>query len=240
MTTSYTKVTLSGVHPESLIGLPFLVQQPGVGWAAVTESGIEDYAGMYLEHQNGQIMRARLSPRLDGSIWSVLVDTPMVTPWRVILINDHPEKFAESSLIPELNAPTQLKDTSWIRPGKILAASTGDVDSKIDFAGASGVDYVLVDDVTPELIARATAKKVGVWIHRDWRAVEGDMAASFPAIRKNWVVPRNKGRRHASRRSGRHRLLSQSRRAGCPASFDARVRRRLSKPDGLEQTFPMF
>ena len=36
----YNRVTLSGIHPDSVIGLPFLVQQPGVGWAAVTEADL--------------------------------------------------------------------------------------------------------------------------------------------------------------------------------------------------------
>ena len=63
MRISTAVMTLSGIHPDSLIGLPFLVEQPGVGWVAVTEADIDNFPGMYLHHLEGRAMEAVLSPR---------------------------------------------------------------------------------------------------------------------------------------------------------------------------------
>ena len=54
------KLTLSGIHEESLIGMPFLVEQPGVGWVAITEADIDDYAGMYLQRSGDHTMQGSL------------------------------------------------------------------------------------------------------------------------------------------------------------------------------------
>ncbi len=177
---NYTKLPLSGIHPDELIGLPFLVEQPGVGWAAITEAAVENYAGLFLEHQEGQIMRARLAPRVDGSNLSVMIKTPMVTPWRIIMIGERPEKFLESDMVASLNPPSKITDTSWIKPGKITDARDDNVDRRIDFAASSGIEYVLVEGATQDFVARAKQKKVGVWVSMEWRKVEAEMEQLFP------------------------------------------------------------
>jgi len=86
----YTKTTLSGIHADSIIGLPLLVDQPGVGWVAITEADLDEYSGLYLRHEDGRTLRAQLSPRLDGSNLAVHLRTPLASPWRVLLIADQP------------------------------------------------------------------------------------------------------------------------------------------------------
>jgi alpha-glucosidase len=39
---------VSGIHRDWLIGLPLLAEVSGIGWVAVTEADIDNYAGMYL------------------------------------------------------------------------------------------------------------------------------------------------------------------------------------------------
>ena len=48
MKTTYQLREVSGLHPDWLIGLPFLADEPGLGWVAITEADIDNYAGMYL------------------------------------------------------------------------------------------------------------------------------------------------------------------------------------------------
>ena len=45
----YQLRTVSGLHHDWLIALPYLANVPGVGWAAITEADIENYSGMYLK-----------------------------------------------------------------------------------------------------------------------------------------------------------------------------------------------
>lgn len=249
----YQKRTLSGIHPESLVALPFLVEQPGVGWVAVTEADIEDYSGLYLTHEEGRRMRARLAPRVDGLGLSVFVKTPMVTPWRVLLIADQPEKLIESNLVANLAPPTKLTDLSWVRSGKLLPTAAQDAEVAIGFAGQYHIESVLlredwatpgrsVPDLLrpaidlPAVLASAKANNVGVWLAAPWRAVESQMDEAFAQF-EQWGVAgvRMEGMRRddqdmvaflrsVAAKAAEHRLM---------LSFDGAY-----KPDGLRRTFP--
>lgn len=233
---NYSRLPLTGIHEDSLIGLPFLIQQPGVGWAAVTEAGLEDYSGMFLKHDGERTVSARLAPRLDGSRLAVMTTTPMVTPWRVILIGDRPEKFLESDIVASLNEPNKIQDTSWIQPGKITDATRDNVDRRIDFAAANGIGYVLVDDATAELVERAKQKKAGLWVTMEWRKVEAEMDRAFPRL-EQWGV-------RGVKVKGMHRD-DQDMVAFYRKVADLAAKHKLMiafedayKPDGIERTYP--
>src|SRR5271167_2374889 len=49
----YHELTIQGLHPEYLIGLPMLVEVPGTAWIGLTEAYIDDWAGLFL-HTTGQ------------------------------------------------------------------------------------------------------------------------------------------------------------------------------------------
>ena len=89
---NYRAVTVEGIHPESLVALPLLVNVPGVAWIAITEADIDNYAGMFLTHPEPNVttLAARLSPRIDVPGLSVIAQTPMQSPWRVIMIGAEP------------------------------------------------------------------------------------------------------------------------------------------------------
>ena len=65
----YARTKLARSSGGSLIGLPFLVEQPGVGWVAITEAQLDNYPGMYVFHPEGTTMRTTLAPRLDDAAW---------------------------------------------------------------------------------------------------------------------------------------------------------------------------
>ena len=148
---------LSGIHPDSLIALPFLVEQPGVGWAAVTEADIDNYSGMYLKREEGTpqgtTMISTIAPRADDNTTAVLEHAPSVCPWRVVLIGSQPERLIESNLVASLNPPSAIADTSWIQPGKAAwngwsgaPADTATLKRYIDFAAESKLEYLLIDE----------------------------------------------------------------------------------------------
>lgn len=84
-----------------------------------------------------------------------------VTPWRTITIADRPGGLIESSLIVNLNEPSEIGDTGWIRPGKTMwdwrihgahaddgfeyGLTTESYIRYIDFAAEHNIEYVLVD-----------------------------------------------------------------------------------------------
>jgi alpha-glucosidase len=158
----YNRITLSGIHPDSLIALPFLVEQPGVGWVAVTEADLDNYSGMYLKHEEGRAMISTLSPRADDPMLAVHTSAPMTCPWRVLLIGSEPGTLIESNIVTSLNPPSAIADTSWIKPGKAAwnwwsgtqddgvdfqpGMNTATVKHYIDFAANSKLEYMLIDD----------------------------------------------------------------------------------------------
>jgi alpha-glucosidase len=157
----YNRLTLSGIHPDSLIALPFLAEQPGVGWVAVTEADIDNYSGMYLKHEEGRTMISTLSPRLDDPMLAVHTSAPMTCPWRVLLIGSEPGRLIESNIVGNLNPPSAIADTSWIKPGKAAwnwwsgtqaesvdfqpGMNTATIEHYIDFAADSKLEYTVID-----------------------------------------------------------------------------------------------
>jgi alpha-glucosidase len=161
---NYRTLAVTGLHPESLVGLPLLMELPGKAWLAITEAHIENYAGMYLMHspiENSRILEARLSPHVDEPGLAVSGQTPIQSPWRVVMIGDAPGRLIESNIVENLNPPSAISDTSWIRPGKAawdwwsgpydegvdfkVGKNTATAKHYIDFASKSGFEYFMLD-----------------------------------------------------------------------------------------------
>lgn len=142
-----------------LIGLPLLLQPSDRPALAFTEADLNHFPGLYLVPKNG-VLKAHLSPRLDGSRLAARLSGSVRTPWRVVMVGD-PKRLVESNLVLNLNPPSVLKDTSWIHPGKTLfpwwnGYDTGRTGIRpaqtteyhkwcIDFAAAHGIPYHTLD-----------------------------------------------------------------------------------------------
>jgi alpha-glucosidase len=131
----YHELTISALHPEYLIGLPMLIEVPGVAWVGLTEAYINDWAGLFV-HTAGEhnILSARLAPRVEDrkaphlpwpidpkfepSLIAVVRQTPAQSPWRVLMIADDPGRLVESNMVVNLNPPDAIPDPSWVKSGK--------------------------------------------------------------------------------------------------------------------------
>ena len=161
----YVTLPVSRIAADRLIAAPLLIDLSGVGYIAITEANLTDYAAMYLRRNvsgASAAFRAALAPRLDEAGLKVLAGTPHGSPWRVIMVADDPGRLIESNIIINLNLPGVIADTSWIKPGKSAwdwwygkvdlepgfpsGMNTRTFLHLIDFAAESGLDYVLVDD----------------------------------------------------------------------------------------------
>ncbi len=163
----YQMRQVSGIHPGWLVALPLLGFVPGVGWVGVTEADIDNYAGMYLRKDKAPFaLHAELAPRVDRPSTAqpsiaVEADAPVTTPWRVLMVGDTPGRLIESNIVLNLNPPSKIADTSWIRAGKSAwdwwsgqaapgvafkpGMNTATMKHYIDFASASGFPYMLID-----------------------------------------------------------------------------------------------
>jgi alpha-glucosidase len=167
-TTSYESefqpVSLDQIKPASIVGIPLLVHVTDGAWAAILEADLDDYAGMYLGGVRGVpgALMSKLSPLPGHSDETVVASTPKATPWHVLLVNSEPGGLIQSdSLILNLNPPSALSDTSWIKPGKAAwdwwsgsyasdvnfkpGMNTATMEHYIDFASKAHFRYMLID-----------------------------------------------------------------------------------------------
>ncbi|WP_448548084.1 glycoside hydrolase family 97 catalytic domain-containing protein [Thalassotalea fusca] len=128
------------------------------------EAALTNYAGMALvkAEESRLSLTSDLVPWPDGV--KVKAETPFKTPWRTLQIADSLAELVESDIIANLNEPSAIKDTSWIKPIKYIGiwwamhmrkftwqagpnhgATTENTKQYIDFASQHGVDAVLVE-----------------------------------------------------------------------------------------------
>jgi hypothetical protein len=79
---------------------------------------------------------------------------PWTMPWRVIVMSRSPSRIATETLVTDLAPPSQIADTSWIKPGRASWAwwsyPDGPANSNLfnqfsDFAAKMGWEYTLFD-----------------------------------------------------------------------------------------------
>jgi alpha-glucosidase len=118
---TFDPTLLSEISPETLIGMPLLVEGDG-HWVAVTEARLTDFAGLSLRRDpsDPHTLVGALAPSKEDDGVSVRGEAPLVSPWRTFLIGERAGDLIESTLVWNLNDPNVLEDTSWIQPGKAI------------------------------------------------------------------------------------------------------------------------
>jgi alpha-glucosidase len=178
---NYHELSTGDLHPEYLVNLPLLLEVPGIAWVGLTEADLEDYPNLYVTAAGGRGLAARLAPRVenmntsadvapsfdpkaDAQKISVIAQTPVRSGWRVVLIADQPGRLVESNMVVNLNPPSAIADTSWIKPGKASwdwwngsqesgVKNPGENNGKnnetvkycIDFCARNKFEYMIVD-----------------------------------------------------------------------------------------------
>jgi alpha-glucosidase len=195
----YRRTTLSEIKRTSLIALPFLVEQPGVGWVAITEAQLDNYPGMFVFHPEGTTMRTTLAPLVNDASFAMHGMTPAETPWRVLMVASEPRKLLNSGIVKNLNPASEIADASWIKPAKNYSPLTYSADladhleeelAKAQKAGAAGV--------TIDLMHRADQQMIGLYRRAAKAAAEHHLMIEFlngptpDGIERTWpnVLPR--------------------------------------------------
>src|SRR5258708_17098922 len=110
-----------GVASKVLIGLPLLMEVPGVAWRGVSEANLRDYSSMYLTNPSGSWtghwFESVLAPSIEDPDVIVKGTLPHCSAWRVLLVGDEPGRVVESKVITSLNPQSEIADTSWIHAG---------------------------------------------------------------------------------------------------------------------------
>lgn len=162
----FDRITSSRIRPDATLGLPLVCKtRDGAATFALSEADLKDYAGMHFAgFTNGYGVISRLAPRRDDpavAVRGAIGANGFRSPWRVVMVAEEPSKLIESTLIANLNPPSAVADTSWIKPGRAAwdwwsgrvvegaAFKTGMNDqtmrSYIDLAAEMNWEYMLVD-----------------------------------------------------------------------------------------------
>lgn len=158
----YDKTKASGIRNFHNFIAP-LVCKTGSATFAIAESDVKDYPGLYLSGRGdaGLGVMVTLPPRFDNnrdyrfrksvSANVQLKGQGFQTPWRVVMLGDTPGDLTASSLIPTLAAPSQIKDTSWIKPSKTAWDWWNDWAVNVPNAGVNTATYKAFVDFSKEM-----------------------------------------------------------------------------------------
>ena len=187
---SYTPRKMAGIAATALATLPAVVDVGGVK-VAIAESDVEDYPGMWLRGTGSNALTAAFPPYplketlekdrdfkvTQAADYIAVTKGTRTFPWRLMGIAAKDGDLITNPLVWLLAKPSQVADTSWIKPGKVAwdwwnANNVYGVDFKsgvntqtykyyIDFAAKYGLEYIILDegwyklgnvlDVVPEI-----------------------------------------------------------------------------------------
>lgn len=176
---TYTHIALSKMDSSKLAFLPCLIEAEGGIKIGLTEAALQNYPNMYVrnggkdaalktffarypskEEQGGYDNLQLLVKERAGYI--AHCPAKMKFPWRVFCISRNATELLANDMVYRLAEPCKLKDTDWIKPGKVAwdwwndwsiynvpfkaGINTETYKYYIDFASRYGIEYVVLDD----------------------------------------------------------------------------------------------
>jgi alpha-glucosidase len=97
-----SRVKLSQISADSLIAVPFVAEQPGVGWISISQVDSSGYPRLFLNHSEGTTLITALPPLPGHPKLAMDTATPLVCPWRVLLIGPSRQSVTESETLTRL------------------------------------------------------------------------------------------------------------------------------------------
>ncbi len=101
------------------VSTPVTIEDNRGLYYAIHEANLTDYAAMNLKPKDSTAtLKAELTPWSSGD--KVYLESEIRTPWRTMIITDNPGDLMLSRLMLNLNEPSKIEDTSWIKTGKYI------------------------------------------------------------------------------------------------------------------------
>jgi alpha-glucosidase len=187
----YLPQHLADIAPEFIATLPAVIEADAGVKVAIAESDVEEYPGLWLRGTSGNALAATFPPYplkeklekdrdvrvVESADYIAITKGTRTFPWRILGIAEKDGDLLTNQLTWLLAKPSQLQDTSWIKPGKVAwdwwnANNLYNVDFKagintqtykyyIDFAAKYQIPYIILDegwyklgnalDVVPEI-----------------------------------------------------------------------------------------
>ncbi len=172
----YVPQRTSEILPEFLATLPAVAEAAGGAKLAIAEADVEDYPGMWLRGTGGPGLIAAFPPYplkevqtsdrdyrvAEAADYIAVTSGTRTYPWRLVGITEHDGDLLTNQLVWLLEKPSQLEDTSWIKPGMSAwdwwggwnlygvdfkaGVNTATYKYYVDFAAKYGIPYILLDE----------------------------------------------------------------------------------------------
>ncbi len=172
----YVPQKLSEIAPAFIATLPAVVDVGGGVKVAIAESDVDDYPGLWLRGTGGNGLAATFPPYplkeklekdrdfrvVENAEYIAVTNGTRTFPWRALGIAEKDGDLLTNQLVWLLEKPSQVQDTSWIKPGKVAwdwwnynniygvdfkaGVNTQTYKYYIDFAAKYGIPYIILDE----------------------------------------------------------------------------------------------
>lgn len=174
----FKAMKLAEISPETYGYLPLYISTAAGTKMVITESDISDYPNLFLFGTGGNSLTGRFPKVILESKLKEGADREDVIlkkadyqakttgnrtyPWRVVIISPDDKGLLENEMVYKLAKPNILKDTEWIKPGKVSwdwwsnkniygvnfesGINTDTYKYYVDFASEYGLEYIILDE----------------------------------------------------------------------------------------------
>jgi hypothetical protein len=165
-------IGVKSIPGKYVVQSPLMMKSPTGLYLNIFEAAVANYPVMHLNVDvKNYKLNAQLVPNAIGD--KAYLQTPCVSPWRTIMISNDARDIVGSKMILNLNEPSKIDDTSWIKPMKYVGIwwemHVGK--STWDYAGSQNAQNSLTQDLLPSGKHGATTENTKRYI--DFAAKNG-------------------------------------------------------------------
>lgn len=114
-----TDIAVRVAPDQYAVQTPLMMKTAGGLYINLHEAALVNYPAMQLHVDRSTYkLSARLVPDADGN--KAYLHAPCHTPWRTIIVSDKAADILASKMILNLNDPSKIQNTSWIKPMKFV------------------------------------------------------------------------------------------------------------------------
>jgi hypothetical protein len=112
-------IGFKGPMGKSRVQSPLMLKSDSGIYINIFEAAVVNYPVMHLDVNTTSFsLKSHLVPNAIGDKAYLQVATQ--TPWRTVMVSDDARKILASQMILNLNEPSKIEDTSWIKPMKYV------------------------------------------------------------------------------------------------------------------------
>jgi hypothetical protein len=114
-----TDIAVRVAPDQYAVATPLMMKTSGGLYLNIHEAALVNYPAMQLHVDRAtHRLSARLVPDAEGN--KAYLHAPSHTPWRTIIVSDKATDILASKMILNLNEPSKIQNTSWIKPMKFV------------------------------------------------------------------------------------------------------------------------